>query len=92
MREFGVLVYSAQGLLVGLHKPAVFEIGSTNTRLGPLTTLQRHNTEALKEIFPEKELATVPISSPCVCERFIFSQDRSAILLPENMWTDPGNI
>jgi hypothetical protein len=43
-----------------------------------VATLQRHNTENSKEIFPEKEMpASVPISHSCVRERFIFSQDRS---------------
>jgi hypothetical protein len=28
----------------------------------------------------------------CVCERFIYSHDRSAFSAEENMWTDPGNI
>jgi hypothetical protein len=38
---------------------------------------------------PNKEI-TRPQS--CVCERFIYSQDRSAYtLLQENMWTDPGS-
>jgi hypothetical protein len=27
-----------------------------------------------------------------ICERFTYFQDRSAILLQENMWIDPGNI
>ncbi len=27
-----------------------------------------------------------------VCERFIYSHDRSAVLLQENMWTDPVKI
>jgi hypothetical protein len=28
----------------------------------------------------------------CVCERFIYSHDRSAYSAAVNMWTDPGNI
>ncbi len=28
----------------------------------------------------------------CVCERFIYSQDRSAYFLQQNRQTDPGNI
>ncbi len=60
-------------------------------------TLQRHDTEDLAQIFPEKNCAaTVPIPIPyihvSVGERFIYSQARSAYLLQENRWTDHGNI
>jgi hypothetical protein len=51
-------------------------IGNQRQRLG---TLQRHNNENLKQIFPEKKLpAPVPIPNSCVCERFKYSHDRSA--------------
>jgi hypothetical protein len=38
-------------------------------------TLQRHNTEKLKKIFPEKELPGLSLN---FCEQFIYSQDQSA--------------
>jgi hypothetical protein len=41
-------------------------------------TLQRHNTENSKQIFPEKENCTAPVTISCICERFIYSLDRSA--------------
>ncbi len=42
-------------------------------------TLQRHNTENSKQIFPEKELRCLsPNFQITVCERFIYSQDQSA--------------
>ncbi len=28
----------------------------------------------------------------CICERFIYSHNRSAYSTAGNMWTDPGNI
>jgi hypothetical protein len=42
------------------------------------STLQRQNTEILKQIFPEKEyLGLSPnFHLKCVCERFIYSHDR----------------
>ncbi len=61
---------------------------------GPLfITLQRHNTEDSKEIFPEKELRGhspnlhkhVSVSDLCIPTIDL------PILLQENMWTDPGN-
>jgi hypothetical protein len=36
--------------------------------------------------------ASVPISHSCVCEQFIYSQDRSTYFLQQNRQTDPGNI
>ncbi len=57
-------------------------------------TLQRHNTENLKQIFPEKEFHG---HSPnfhihvSVSDLYIPAIDLP-ILLQENMWTDPGNI
>ncbi len=59
------------------------------------TALQRTNTENLKQIFPDKELRG---HSPnfhihvSVCERFIYSHDRSAYSAAGNMWTHPGNL
>jgi hypothetical protein len=59
-----------------------------------VTTLQGHNTENAKQIFPEKELRGL---SPnfhihvSVTELYI-SRIGLPILLQENMWTDPGNI
>jgi hypothetical protein len=58
------------------------------------TTLQRHNTENSKQIFPEKELRAL---SPnfhifvSVSDLYIPSIGLP-ILLQENIWTDPGNI
>ncbi len=49
------------------------------------TTLQRHNTENSRQIFPGKELPEKELRAPqsqfphsCLCERFIYSQDLSA--------------
>jgi hypothetical protein len=44
--------------------------------------------------FPEKELRSLIPKFPhsCVCERFIFSHDRSTYFLQQNMQTDRGNI
>jgi hypothetical protein len=56
--------------------------------------LQRHNTENLKQIFPEKELRSL---SPnfhihvSVSDLYVPTIGLP-ILLQENMWTDPGNI
>jgi hypothetical protein len=57
-------------------------------------TLQRHNTENSKQIFPEKELLGISPKFPnsSVCERFIYSHNRSAYSAAGKMWTDPGNI
>jgi hypothetical protein len=55
---------------------------------------QRHNTENSKQIFPEKELRGL---SPnfhihvSVSDLYIPTIDL-AILVLENMWTDPGNV
>ncbi len=57
-------------------------------------TLQRTNTENLKQIFPEKELRS---RSPnfhihvSVSDLYIPTMDLP-ILLQENIWTDPGNL
>jgi hypothetical protein len=53
-----------------------------------MNTLQRFNTENLKQIFPEKELRG---HSPNVCEQFIYSHDRSAYSAAGTMWPDPIN-
>ncbi len=43
------------------------------------SALQRHNTENLKQKFPEKELRGHSSNfQSCVCEWFIYSQDWSA--------------
>ncbi len=58
------------------------------------STLQKNNTESWTANIPRKGIAR-PQSQflqSCVCERLIYSHDRSAFLLQENMWTDPGNI
>jgi hypothetical protein len=61
---------------------------------GIVTSLQRHNTENSKHIFPEKEL---PGLSPnfhinvSVSDLYILTIGLPVQLL-ENMWTDPGNI
>jgi hypothetical protein len=48
--------------------------------IGGSAALQRHSTENSKQIFPEKELPGLSSQFPhsCVCERFIYSHDRSA--------------
>ncbi len=58
-------------------------------------TLQKHSTENLKQIFPEKELRGhhspnfhIHVS---VSDLYIPTIDLP-ILLQENMWTDSGNI
>jgi hypothetical protein len=57
-------------------------------------TLQRHNTENLKQIFPEKELRGL---SPnfhihvSVSDLYITTISLPILVL-ENMCTDPGNI
>jgi hypothetical protein len=58
-------------------------------------TLQRHNTEKSKQIFPEKELRGH--SSPkfhihVFMSDLYISMIDLPILLQENLWTDPGNI
>jgi hypothetical protein len=58
------------------------------------TSLQRHNTKDLKQIFPKKELRGhnpnfhIHVS---VSALFIPTMDLD-ILLQEIMWTNPGNI
>jgi hypothetical protein len=58
-------------------------------------TLQRHDAENSKQIFPEKELGDL---SPnfhihvSVSGLYVYPLIGLPILLQENMWTDPGNI
>jgi hypothetical protein len=47
------------------------------------TVQQRHDTENLKQIFPEKELSVSDLDIPRI---------GLPILLQANMWTDPGNV
>ena len=57
------------------------------------STLQRHNTENSKQIFPYKELRGLsPNFHIPVSVSDIYSHIGLPILLQENMWTDPGNI
>jgi hypothetical protein len=62
---------------------------------GGVGTLQRTNTENLKQIFPEKELRG---HSPyfhinvSVSDLNMYSHDRSAYSAVGNMWTDPRNM
>jgi hypothetical protein len=59
---------------------------------GDVGTLQRTNTDNLKQIFPEKELRG---HSPyfhinvSVSDLYMYSHDRSAYSAVGNMWTDP---
>jgi hypothetical protein len=48
----------------------------------------------LEKNIPRKGIARPQSQSPhsCVCERFLYSQDRSAYSAAGIMWTDPGNI
>ncbi len=57
-------------------------------------TLQRHNTEKSKQIFPEKKLRGLgPKFHISVSMRDLYiPMIDLPILLQENMWTDPGNI
>jgi hypothetical protein len=56
--------------------------------------LQRHNTENLKQLVPEKHLHGL---SPnfhihVSVSEYIFPRSICLFCLQENMWTDPGNI
>ncbi len=59
------------------------------------STLQRTNTENLKQIFPKKELRghspnfQIHVS---VRDLYVYSHDLSAYSAVGNMWTNPGNI
>jgi hypothetical protein len=57
-------------------------------------TLQRHNTENSKQIFPEKELRGFSTNfhiHVSVSDLFV-PAIRPPVLLQENMWVDPGNL
>jgi hypothetical protein len=54
-------------------------------------SLQRHNTENLKQIFPEKELRGPRPAFLSVSDLYIPTFGLP-IRMQENMWTDPGNI
>ncbi len=62
-------------------------------RLGNLTTLQRHDTEISKQIFPEKELRRLShnFNIYVSVKDLYIATIGLPILLQENMWTDPGN-
>jgi hypothetical protein len=58
------------------------------------TTLQRHNTENSKQIFPKKEWRGLSPSfyiHVSVSDLYIPTIGLP-IMLQENMWTDPGSI
>jgi hypothetical protein len=58
------------------------------------STLQIHNTENSKQIFPEKELRGLSPNFPIhvsVSDLYVLTIGLP-VLLQENMWTDPGNI
>ncbi len=58
-----------------------------------MSTLQRANTENLKQIFPEKELrGHSPDCHIHVSEQFIYSQHRSTYFLQQNRQISRGNI
>ncbi len=66
---------------------------------GMSSTRSTHYTENQIYVFPEKELhdnarPQCQFLHSCVCEQFIYSQDRStySIWLQKNRQTDPGNI
>jgi hypothetical protein len=57
-------------------------------------SLQRHNTENLKQVFPEKELRGLNPNfhiHVSVSDLYIPTIGLP-ILLQENMWTDPGSL
>ncbi len=49
--------------------------------------LQTTNTENSKQIFPEKELSGHRHNFHILCERFIYSHDRSAYFAAGNKWS-----
>ncbi len=62
-----------------------------NSNLGSVCTLQRHDTENLKQIFPEKEFHCLNPNLQIhvsVSDLYVPTID----LLQENMWTEPGNL
>ncbi len=57
------------------------------------TALQLHYTENSKQIFLEMKLyGLVPNFYIHMCERFVYSHDRSANAIQQNRQTDRGNI
>ncbi len=63
-------------------------------RLCDVPSLQRHNSENSKQIFPEKELLALSLNFHIhvyVSDLYIPTIELP-ILLQENMWTDPENI
>jgi hypothetical protein len=68
--------------ILSVHSNMLFSLlpGDAHASSNTLATLQRHNTENSKHIFPEKELRGLSPKFPhsCVCEWFIFSHDPSA--------------
>jgi hypothetical protein len=59
-----------------------------------VATLQRHDTQNSKQIFPEKELCGLSLNfhiHVSLSDLYI-PMIGLPILLQENMWTDPGNI
>jgi hypothetical protein len=67
------------GMSTPLNHDSNSSLVNTNTALRKYSTLQRHNTENLKQIFTEKELRGLGSQFPhsCDCERFIYSHDLS---------------
>ncbi len=55
-------------------------------------TLQRNNTENLKQIFPEKELRGNNFHNNVSVSGLYIPMIELPILLQQNMWTNPGNI
>jgi hypothetical protein len=64
----------------------------TDNLITSIDTLQRQNTKNLKQIFPEKDTASVPVSHSCVCEQFIYSHDWSAYSAAGKYVADHGHI
>ncbi len=73
----------------------VFLAGAKRRVLTFLYTPPTTNAEKLKQIFPRKGIERPQSQFPhsCVCERFIYSHDRSAYSAAGNMWkwTDPND-
>ncbi len=64
-------------------------------RIWNIPTLQRHNTEYSKQIFPGKELRGYSPNSYIhvhVSDLYVYSSDPLPILLQENRWAERGNI
>ncbi len=54
----------------------------------------KDKTPKFRNKYPRKGISGSQSQFPhsCVCERFIYSQDRSAYSAGGNMYTDPGTI